>query len=137
MTPNMQPNPSRIMSLASIFQDSAVLFAASDLGIFTALSKAGTATAASVAHTLGLDERATGLLLNAAVAVGLVEKDGECFRNTPESDLFLVAGRKGDLSSALLYMRDVYPAWGRLPGLVKIRSSPSPGTYPAPQVRSS
>ncbi len=119
MTPNTAPNPSRIMSLASIFQDSAILFAASDLGIFTALSKAGTATAASIAHTLGLDERGTGLLMNAAVAVGLLEKEGECFRNTPESDLFLVAGRKGDLSSALLYMRDVYPAWGRLPNLVK------------------
>ena len=115
----MAPNPARIMNLASVFQDSAVLFAASDLGIFTTLAKLGAATAASVASTLGLNERAVTLILNATVAVGLLEKEGECYRNTPESDLFLVAGRKGDLSSALLYMRDVYPAWGRLTSLAK------------------
>jgi hypothetical protein len=107
-------DPTRIMDMASIFQHSALLFAANDLGIFGALTQLGEATSEKIAATLQLNERAAGLLLNAAVAIGLLEKRGECFRNTPESEAFLVPGCKSDLSNALLYMRDVYPAWGQL-----------------------
>jgi O-methyltransferase domain/Dimerisation domain len=107
-------DPSRIMDMASIFQDSALLFAANDLGVFGALARLGEASSEKIAATLQLNERAIRLLLNAVVAVGLLEKSGDSYRNTPESNMFLVPGRKGDLSSALLYMRDVYPAWGQL-----------------------
>jgi ubiquinone/menaquinone biosynthesis C-methylase UbiE len=100
--------------MASLFQDSAVLFAASDLGIFGALAKLNAATAPEVADHLGLDGRAATLILNACVAVGLLEKESDRFRNTAESALFLVPGSKADLSTALIYMRDVYPSWGRL-----------------------
>ena len=100
--------------MASLFQDSAVLFAASELGIFGALAKLTAATAPEVADQLGMDRRATTLILNACVAVGLLEKEDERFRNTAESALFLVPGSKADLSTALIYMRDVYPAWGSL-----------------------
>lgn len=110
----MKPDPSRITGMATLFQESAVLFAASDLGIFEKLAEAGQATAEEIAGHLGLDCRAASLILNACVAVGLLEKQDGSFRNTAESSVFLVPGSKGDLSSALLYMRDVYPAWGRL-----------------------
>jgi len=115
----MTPNPSRITSMASIFQDSAVLFAATDLGIFGALARLGETSAPALAKELTLDPRGATLMLDACVAVGLLEKHGECYRNTAESALFLVPGSPADLSKALLYMRDVYPAWGRLAGLVK------------------
>ncbi len=49
----MNINPSRIMDMASAFQDSAILFAASDLGIFGAVAKSAEATAADVAGVLG------------------------------------------------------------------------------------
>ena len=105
--------------MANLFQDSAILFAASDLGIFEALSRLGTASAASVASELSLNARAAGLMLDACVAVDLLEKHGDCYRNTPESAALLVPGTPGDLSKALLYMRDVYPAWSRLGTFVK------------------
>jgi ubiquinone/menaquinone biosynthesis C-methylase UbiE len=110
----MPPNPTRIVELASIFQDSALLFAASDLGIFAALSQLGEATAAALAAKLGLNERAARLILDGAVAVGLLDKEEDRYRNTGESEMFLVPGHKADLSNAIRYMRDVYPAWGRL-----------------------
>ena len=110
----MRPDPSRITNLASVFQESALLFAASDLKIFASLSRLGEATGACLAATLNLNERATELLLNALVAIGLLEKREDRFRNTAEAESFLVPGQSGDLSKALLYMRDVYPAWGRL-----------------------
>jgi hypothetical protein len=109
----------RIVNMANLFQDSAILFAASDLGIFETLSRLGTASAAAVASELSLNPRAAGLMLDACVAVDLLEKHGDCYRNTPESAALLVPGTPGDLSKALLYMRDVYPAWARLGTFVK------------------
>ena len=105
--------------MASLFQDSAILFAASDLGVFEAFSRLGSAPAAALAAELSLNPRAAGLMLDACVAVGLLEKQGDCYRNTPESAALLVPGCPGDLSKALLYMRDVYPAWARLGTFVK------------------
>jgi ubiquinone/menaquinone biosynthesis C-methylase UbiE len=110
----MKPDANHITNMASVFQESALLFAASDLGVFQALAQLGEATADQVASQLSLDCRAASLILNACVAVGLLEKGGDRFRNTPDSAMFLVPGGKADLSTALIYMRDVYPAWGRL-----------------------
>jgi SAM-dependent methyltransferase len=107
------------MNMASRFQDSAILFAACDLGVFETLARSGMAPAAAVAHSLNVNQRAAGLMLDACVAVGLLEKHGACYRNTPESAALLVPGCPGDLSKALLYMRDVYPAWARLAAFVK------------------
>ena len=110
----MNLNPSRIMDMSSAFQDSAILFAASDLGIFGAVAKSGEAKAEDVAEALGLDARAATLIMDACVAVGLLQKENSTYRNTPESAAFLVPGGPGDLSKAIWYMRDVYPVWGRL-----------------------
>jgi len=105
--------------MASAFQESALLFTACDLGVFGALAKTGEGTAADVAGSIGLDVRATGLLMDACVALKLLEKDGSVYRNTHESAAFLVPGEPGDLSKAIWYMRDVYPVWGKLADLVK------------------
>jgi len=106
--------PDRIVSMASAFYESALLFAAVDLGIFGELARLGNADAQTIALTLGLDQRATRLLLDACVAVGLLQKEGVFYRNTEESEAFLVPGKTGDLSGAIRYNRDVYPLWGRL-----------------------
>ncbi len=115
----MKLDSSRITEMASAFQDSALLFAASGLGVFGALAKSEVSTAADLARSLGFDTRAVALLMDACVAVGLLQKDGSLYRNTPESAAFLVPGAPGDLSKALWYMRDVYPVWGRLTDFIK------------------
>src|SRR5689334_22215004 len=112
----MTPNSARIVRMASAFQESCLLFAASDLGIFEALSH-GDATSSELAAHLNLNERGTRLLLNACVAVQLIDKHGEHYRNTPDTAAFLVAGKPGDLSAALRYNRDVYSAWGKVADL--------------------
>ena len=113
MTP---PRPDRILELASAYWDSCALLTAAELGLFSAVGDG--ATADDIAAAVGLDGRTTGLLLNALVAVGLLTKDGETFANTSESAAYLVRGKPGDLSTALKYNADVYPAWGRLAELV-------------------
>ena len=93
-----------IVDLASAYYGSAVLFAAIDCDVF-AKAEAGTLDASS---------RGMRLLADACVAEGLLEKrDGRYF-NTPASNMALVPGGPADLTKAIRYNRDVYPAWGRL-----------------------
>lgn len=115
----MPPDPSNIISLASAFYGSSVLFAASDLGVFGKLASLGEASSADVARELNLSPRGAELLLNGCVAVGLLDKSGELFRNTLAASIFLVPGSPGDLSNAIRYNRDVYSAWRRLPELAR------------------
>lgn len=112
-------DPSRIMRMASSFQESCLLFAASDLGVFAKLAELQTADADQLARSLGLDLRGATLLLNACVAVGLLQKRGDRFTNSSESAAFLVPGQPGDLSAALRYNRDVYQAWGKVTQLAR------------------
>jgi len=115
----MLPKPDRIIALASAFYDSCILFTASDIGIFAKLAKLESATADTVAEELELNSRGIRLLMDGCVALGLLIKNGDLYRNTPESSAFLVPGRPGDMSKAILYNRDVYPAWGNLIGMVR------------------
>lgn len=112
-------NPDRIIGMASAFYDSCALFTASDLGVFAKLAELGSADAATLAAALGLDARGARLLLDACVALELLDKDGEVYANTPETAAFLVPGSPADLSAAIRYNRDVYPAWGKLATFVK------------------
>lgn len=120
MNDKPQLTPGRIMDMASAFFESAALFSASDLGVFKALSGNDGMTLDALAETLTLDPHGLRLLLDACVAIGLLEKDvsGQ-YCNAPDTDAFLVPGKPGDLSKAIRYNRDVYDAWGHLSALAK------------------
>ena len=111
--------PSRIVQMASAYYESCVLFAACDAGVFGKLAQLGQSDAMRLAHELRLDPRGARLLLDGCVAVGLLVKEGDLYRNTPESAAFLVPGRAWDLSGAISYNRDVFSAWGKLKELVE------------------
>ena len=112
-------NPSRIVDMASRFYDSCVLFTASDLGLFAKLSELKKADAETIASACGINTRGATLILDACVALGLLAKDDSLYTNAPESALYLVPGSPADLSKAIRYNRDVYPAWGKLSELIK------------------
>ena len=107
-------DPNRIVDMASAFYESCVLFAASDLGVFKKLAELAEADLGTVVEACGLDRRGGRILLDACVALGLLEKIDGRYRNSPEAALFLVPGSPADLSGAIRYNRDVYGAWGRL-----------------------
>ena len=111
--------PSRIVNMASAFYDSCILFTASDLGIFDTLNGPNGGTLDQVATECHLDPRGARLLLDACVALELLTKAGETYRNTPESDALLVSTSPAYLGSAIRYNRDVYPAWGQLNELIR------------------
>lgn len=116
----MSKTISEIVDLASAFYGSAVLFSALDNGIFEAVENSGgCADAKKIAESKGLSLRGVTLLMDACVAEGLLEKDGEVYSNTDAGKMALVPGAAADLSNAVKYNRDVYPLWGRLNDFVK------------------
>lgn len=99
-----------IVDLASAYYGSAVLFAAIDVDLFAQVERGD----------LNTHLRAVRLLADACVAEGLLEKspDGK-YSNTPAARLSLIPGAPADLTKAIRYNRDVYPAWGRLAEFVR------------------
>ena len=118
-TPKSKESPLRIMNMACAFYESSVLLTSTALGVFTALAKNPGSSTSAVAGQCGLDPEKTRLLLDACVALGLVEKKADGYRNSDESARYLVPDSPADLSRALMYNRDVFPAWGKLAELLK------------------
>jgi ubiquinone/menaquinone biosynthesis C-methylase UbiE len=115
-----QLTPQRIMDMASVFFDSATLFAASDLGIFKQLADSEGKPLETLAEDMHLDRRGLRLLLDACVAIGLLKKSTDgLYTNAPDTNAFLVPGKPGDLSQAIRYNRDVYDAWKNAAQLAK------------------
>ena len=111
---------SEIVDLASAFYGSAVLFAALDVGVFKALADlGGSGDLTALAHETGASPRGLRLLLDACVAEGLLGKQEDTYFNTEAGKMALVPGGPADLSKAVRYNQDVYPAWGRLADLVR------------------
>ena len=100
-----------IVDLASAYYGSAVLFAAIDCDVFARVERGEFAGATP--------PRGMRLLLDACVAEGLLEKHGEAYLNTQAGRMALVPGAPADLTKAIRYNRDVYPAWGRLAEFAK------------------
>jgi ubiquinone/menaquinone biosynthesis C-methylase UbiE len=110
--------PGSIVQMASAYYASATLFAAIDANVFGALQDGG-GTADDVAARSRVSPRGARLLLDACVALGLLTKDGSRYANAPAAALTLVPGAPNDLTRAIRYNRDVYPAWGKLPEFVR------------------
>ena len=115
-------DPTKIVRMASAFQESCLLFAASDLGVFKKLNELGHADAGQLASKLELNPRGAQMLLDACTAIGLLQKDNGQYSNSSEAAAFLVPGQRGDLSGALRYNRDVYAAWGKVSELARTGS---------------
>ena len=52
--------------------------------------------------------------------------------DSPDTAQFLVPGTPMDLSRAIRYNRDVYPAWGQLPRFAKEGTPGDPPAGPCP-----
>lgn len=98
-----------IVELASAYYGSCVLFAALDCNLFAKVE----------AGDIDVSGRGMRLLADACVAEGLLEKKDGRYFNTPASRDALIPGGVYDLTKAIRYNRDVYPAWGKLAEFVQ------------------
>ena len=116
-------DPGRLMQIGMGFWPAKTLLSAVELGVFTALS-GKPSTARQLQRELGLHPRGVADLLDALVALGVLERDGEGeaaqYRNTDESAHFLdrnssaYIGGFFDMANARLY-----PFWGDLTEALK------------------
>ncbi len=111
------------------FQESRVLLTAIELDLFEALGPG--ATAADVAHARGTDPRATEMLLNALAALGVVEKRGGVFRNTPETAQHFTRRSPDDIRLAMMHTVHLWETWSTLTDCVRSGTTRA-GARPAP-----
>jgi predicted O-methyltransferase YrrM len=110
--------PDRWIQLMRSFMPSRCILTALELDLFTAIGNGSTAEqAASTAKT---DARATGMLLNALVAIGLLTKEGEVFHNSPDSAQFFVGGTRGDCREGWLHIADIWHTWTNLTESIRL-----------------
>jgi SAM-dependent methyltransferase len=106
------------MQLTLGYWRSQVLFAATRLGVFDALA-AGSRTAGEVASRCAAAPEHMARLLNACVALQLVERDEGGYHNAPLAERFLVSGSDQYLGSWVQFMGDFYGPWGGLAEAVR------------------
>ena len=109
--PPMSVTPEPIMRLASGFMAAKHMFAASELGLFEALADSP-GTIDGLAARTGLTRRAARISADAMVALGLLERDGDTYRNSQTAATFLAGTTPADLRPFLRFWdRISYPAW--------------------------
>lgn len=110
--PAVSPEP--ILRLASGFMAAKHLFAASELGLFETLADAP-ATLQGLAARTGLTRRAARISADAMVALGLLERDGDAYRNGAAAAQYLAGRTPTDLRPLLRFWDTIsYPAWESL-----------------------
>lgn len=106
--------PEPIMRIATGFMAAKHLFAADELGVFEALGQ-GPATIDALAARTGLTRRAARISADAMVALGLLERDGDTYRNGAAASAFLAGRGPADLRPLLRFWDAIsYPAWREL-----------------------
>jgi (2Fe-2S) ferredoxin/predicted O-methyltransferase YrrM len=111
------------------FQESRVILTALELDVFTAVGER--ATPAEVVSRLDTDLRATEMLLNALTAMGLLQKQGHWFRNTPVAARYFSTASSDCARTALLHTAHLWKSWSTLTEAVRIGAAVVDGDVPA------
>jgi (2Fe-2S) ferredoxin/predicted O-methyltransferase YrrM len=99
------------------FMSSRAILTAIELDIFTAVG--GGASAGQVAGKIKTDARATEKLLNALVALKLLQKSGDAFHNTSLSLRFLTTGSPDNARPAQMHTVNLWKRWSTLTEAVR------------------
>lgn len=112
MPPSLTPE--KILQTGFAFWPAKILLSAIEMGVFTELAR-GPEAFAELSGRLGLHPRAARDFLDSLVALGILERDGDRYSNTAETDLFLDR-RKGSYVGGILEMANhrLYPFWAHL-----------------------
>jgi (2Fe-2S) ferredoxin/predicted O-methyltransferase YrrM len=115
--------PEDLNSTLRGFQESRVLLTGVELDLFTAVGSG--ASADEVSARTGSDPRATEMLMNALVAMGLLAKQGAIFCNTALSTKYFVAGSAEDARAATMHLVNLWRTWSTLTECVRAGTSVS------------
>jgi O-methyltransferase domain/Dimerisation domain len=108
------PTPERILQVGLGFWASKALLTAVELRLFTELAR-GPVDAETLRTRLKLHGRSARDFFDALVALGFLERDGDKYRNAPDTDQFLDLAKPSYLGGFLeMSNLRLYPFWGRL-----------------------
>jgi len=111
---NKQPNPERILQTGMAFWSSKTLLSAVEMGLFTELAR-GAQSFTALSSNLALHPRSARDFLDALVALGFLERTGDCYSNTIETDLFLDRTKPSYIGGILeMANHRLYPFWSHL-----------------------
>jgi SAM-dependent methyltransferase len=102
-----------LAALAGAHAEARAIQVALKLGMFELLAQASQ-TENAIAATLGTDPRATMLLANAMVALGLLEKHAGNYRLSSTADQYLVKSSPEYLGGMILFDEAIFPYWATL-----------------------
>lgn len=106
--------PESIMQLGLGFWGSKTLLSAIELGVFTELANSPLSTDDLTAH-LQLHSRSARDFFDALVALGMLERENDIYRNTQATDAFLDRNKPAYLGGMLEMANErLYPFWGSL-----------------------
>jgi len=108
------PTPAKILETGLAFWASKVLLSAVEMELFTELAK-GPQRFETLRGRLGLHPRAAADFFDALTALGFLQKSGDTYENTRETDIFLDK-KKPSYVGGILEMANhrLYPFWGHL-----------------------
>lgn len=119
--PDNLPSPAPIVELIEAFRRSKTMFAAASMGVFDRLDEAA-ATAEDLAGDASTD--AFTRLLDGCVALGLLEKSGARYRNSPLAETYLCRSSPSSLVGYILYSdQALFPMWSHLEDAIRSGSN--------------
>jgi O-methyltransferase/methyltransferase family protein len=114
MSTKMALTPERLLQLGLGFMASKTLLSAIELDLFSTLTN-GPMDQKQLTLALGLHGRGALDFLDTLVALGMLDREDGRYRNTPETDHFLVRGKLTYLGGLLEMANErLYPFWGSL-----------------------
>jgi hypothetical protein len=115
--------PELILQLATSFMATRYLVAAVEVGMFEALGDAALDLDALAAR-IAVPGRTARICADAMAALGLLERDGPLYRNSPAADAFLSGRGARDLRPFVRSMDRTYPAWAEFTEAIRAGRGP-------------
>jgi (2Fe-2S) ferredoxin/SAM-dependent methyltransferase len=109
--------PDHLDQMIRGYMPSRCILTALELDIFSAVGDG--ANAEQIGTKIHANARSIGMLLNALVALGLLSKNGDIYRNTSESARFFVQGSKDNHRNGLLHIANIWHRWSTLTDAVR------------------
>lgn len=114
----------RLQRIARAYCETAVLYAAIDLELFTHVAQ-GCDDEEKLAQAIGIPVLQVERLVAAALALRLLELDDGRLRNAPDTARYLVRGEPGYAADWLTFTRDRVPGWFQLTEHLREKRPPS------------
>ena len=118
----------RLQNIALAYQQSAALFAAIELDLFTAIAQ-GANTIEAIAGKLDLARPQVDRLVTVLTAMHILLKNGERYANAADVERFLVKGNPRYAGAWMLFTKPQWNDWGQLADRLRVKQEKRLGMY--------